>query len=257
MIAYITGSGFYDMPGFDEGKADTKFGQAHFFTGKNNSGQEVVVLPRHGKAHHYLPHQINHRANLTALAEMGVGGIVSLSVCGVLREECDLAGTFLVDDLFFPENRMGDGSPCTLFMEPGEPRQGHLLAGSLFHQGLSESLEETLRRLGQNPGKAQYAHVPGPRFNTRCEIRSLQATGSTILSQTCGPEAVLANELEIPYAMVGFGVDYANGVAREPTPVEVLQTNLSRATDLFTRLVQSHDVPNRPWTFENFVYRFD
>ena len=257
MIAYLTGSGFYDMPGYEEKKSENRFGEARFFMGKNKSGQEVAVLPRHGPGHHFLPHQINHRANVTALAEQKAAGIISLSVCGVLRPEWELARPFLAEDLFFPENRMGDGSTCTLFNESGEPNRGHLLAGNLYHPGLNNALAQSLQDLGKEPCHAQYAHVPGPRFNTKSEIQFLQSTGSGFLSQTCGPEAVLANELEIPYAMVGFGIDYANGVAPEPTPVETLQENLGKANSLFRDLVNSFSLPKVPWHFENFVYRFD
>ena len=57
-----------------------------------------------------------------------------------------------------------------------------------------------------------YGHVDGPRFNTRTEIRTLAAAGVTAVSQTGGPETVLSGEAEIPYALVGYATDYANGV---------------------------------------------
>jgi purine nucleoside phosphorylase len=67
-----------------------------------------------------------------------------------------------------------------------------------------------------------YGHVDGPRFNTRTEIRMLQNCGVTVVSQTAGPETVLAGEAEIPYALLGYATDYANGVKAEATPVEEL-----------------------------------
>ena len=67
-----------------------------------------------------------------------------------------------------------------------------------------------------------YGHVDGPRFNTRAEIRMLQAAGVTAVSQTAGPETVLCGEAELPYALLGYATDYANGVTPEPTPVEEL-----------------------------------
>jgi purine nucleoside phosphorylase len=67
-----------------------------------------------------------------------------------------------------------------------------------------------------------YGHVDGPRFNTRAEIRSLALAGVTAVSQTAGPETVLAGEAQIPYALLGYATDYANGVTEEPTPVEEL-----------------------------------
>ena len=67
-----------------------------------------------------------------------------------------------------------------------------------------------------------YGHVDGPRFNTKTEIRMLQNCGVTVVSQTAGPETVLAGEAEIPYALIGYATDYANGVKAEATPVEEL-----------------------------------
>jgi 5'-methylthioadenosine phosphorylase len=81
-----------------------------------------------------------------------------------------------------------------------------------------------------------YGHVNGPRFNTRAEIRWLAAAGVTAVSQTCGPEAVLAGELELPYGLVGFGVNYATGVA-EPEPKEELDRLLVLSTEVLPRIV--------------------
>ena len=64
-----------------------------------------------------------------------------------------------------------------------------------------------------------YGHVDGPRFNTRAEIRGLAACGVTAVSQTAGPETVLCGEAELPYALLGYATDYANGVQDEATPV--------------------------------------
>ncbi|MFO7726202.1 MAG: hypothetical protein R6V45_11700 [Oceanipulchritudo sp.] len=96
----------------------------------------------------------------------------------------------------------------------------------------------------------------GPRFNSKTEIRALAAAGVQAISQSRGPEAVLSNELEIPYALAGFVVDYANGVSGIPTPVEVLQENLMRSKaflrETITALARMENEP----VFENLVYRF-
>ncbi len=67
-----------------------------------------------------------------------------------------------------------------------------------------------------------YGHVDGPRFNTRTEIRMLAACGVCAVSQTAGPETVLCGEAELPYALLGYVTDYANGVSEQPTPVSEL-----------------------------------
>ncbi len=82
-----------------------------------------------------------------------------------------------------------------------------------------------------------YGHVDGPRFNTRAEIRGLAAAGVTAVSQTAGPETVLAGEAELPFALVGYATDYANGVQAEATPVERLLELIAASTDTFARLL--------------------
>ena len=244
------------MPSFAEETVETRFGGVRLFRGKNKRETETLVLPRHGARHARLPHQINHRANLTALKEAGAAAVVSLSVCGVLDPEVSLGKPVLAADVYFPDNRLGDGTACTFFTEPGEPGRGHLLAASLVHGELNKAVSAGLRTGAETVPELTYAHVTGPRFNTRVEIRALRNAGAAILSQTCGPEAVLANELELPYALAGYTVDYANGVVETPTPVEVLRENLEGARVCFTDLVANFSEPGEPWRFENFVYRF-
>lgn len=256
MIGYITGSGFYDMPGFVGETVENRFGQVRLLRG-SAGGRPTVLLPRHGTGHRNLPHHINHRANLLALKEAGVTAVVSCSVCGVVNPGWAPGGPFLADDLFFPDNRLGDGTVCSVFTEAGEPGRGHLLAASFFNDALNGRIRAALAAAGNGPKTGCYAHVPGPRFNAKAEIRALRAAGVDFLSQTCGPEAVLANELELPYALAGFGVDYANGVSAEPTPVETLTENLERAKSCFESLIGALSVAGGSVpSFENFVYRF-
>jgi 5'-methylthioadenosine phosphorylase len=81
-----------------------------------------------------------------------------------------------------------------------------------------------------------YGHVDGPRFNTRTEIRALRQAGVTAVSQTAGPETVLAGEAKIPYALLGYATDYANGVKPEdPTPVAELVRLIGASTETFAR----------------------
>jgi 5'-methylthioadenosine phosphorylase len=82
-----------------------------------------------------------------------------------------------------------------------------------------------------------YGHVDGPRFNTKAEIRGLAAAGVTAVSQTAGPETVLAGEAEMPFALMGFATDYANGVRAEPTPVERLLELMAASTEIFARVL--------------------
>jgi purine nucleoside phosphorylase len=84
-----------------------------------------------------------------------------------------------------------------------------------------------------------YGHVDGPRFNTRSEIRLLASADVSAVSQTAGAEAVLCGEAEIPYALVGYATDYANGVTAEPTPVSELARLMRRSTGEFAAILQT------------------
>jgi purine nucleoside phosphorylase len=90
---------------------------------------------------------------------------------------------------------------------------------------------------GEVRGEGCYGHVDGPRFNTRAEIRGLAACGVTHVSQTGGPEAVLCGEAELPYALLGYATDYANGVKEEATPVQTLLDMMAASTETFAALL--------------------
>ena len=129
----------------------------------------------------------------------------------------------MFDDLHFLTNRLPDGSICTLFTEPGEKGRGHWIYEQPFSQPLREALLDGAEEAGHHVRDGGcYGHVDGPRFNTKTEIRMLRNCGVTVVSQTAGPETVLAGEAEIPYALLGYATDYANGVKAEATPVEEL-----------------------------------
>lgn len=92
MIAFITGSGFYDFPGLEKRTFATRFGEASLLQGEIE-GNPVLVLPRHGEGHRFLPHQINHRANMFALKVAGATAVVSCSVCGIINPEWEIGGS--------------------------------------------------------------------------------------------------------------------------------------------------------------------
>ncbi|MBS3909408.1 MAG: MTAP family purine nucleoside phosphorylase [Actinobacteria bacterium] len=262
MIGIITGSGLYDLPGLEKAETksvETPYGQAGVVVGVLD-GREVAFIARHGANHDYLSNLINHRANIYALRELGARAIVATSVMGVVDGSLELAHVLLFDDLYFPDNRLPGGESCTFFTEAGQPRRGHYMFGSPFSAAMASIALRAAGDIGISVvGGGTYGHVNGPRFNSKAEIRRLQVAGVTAISQTCGPEAVLAGELEIPYLLVGFGIDYANGVSREPTPIETLDRNLNLASkvmpELITGTVALLGPENIP--FEGFVYRFE
>jgi 5'-methylthioadenosine phosphorylase len=253
-LAVISGSGFYDFPGLlnvEETKVSTQFGRAVVRTGALDT-KKIAFITRHGHAHGLLPNTINYRANLIALKELGAKAILATTVCGVLDAAIPLAKPVVFSDLYFPDNRLPDGELCSVFVEEGAPERGHYIFDSPF----AASLREQIIAAAGNPlTDAVYAHVNGPRFNSKPEIRALQKHASFI-SQTAGPELIIAGELEIPIALLGYGVDYANGVSDEPTPIEVLQMNLINSKSVFvsiiTKVIRNYKIPR----FEGFIYRF-
>jgi 5'-methylthioadenosine phosphorylase len=250
MFAFITGSGFYDLPGFAAETVSTPHGESEVLRGKMKD-QEVIILPRHGQGHRSLPHHINHKAHIAALKQLGCDRIVSFSVCGMLKADLPLAQPYLANDLMYPENRLADGSICSFFDKPGEEGRGHLIAENYFNSGIKECIRQFYPEIQD----VSYHFSYGPRFNSKAEIASFSQY-SDVISQTAGPEVILTNELEIPYALVLFPIDYANGVKQENTSMAELGANMGKSKTSFIEIME-HLLESAPeLAFEGFVYRF-
>jgi purine nucleoside phosphorylase len=239
-IGVISGSGTHALPGFEGGgpePVETPWGDALVSRGRF-AGVRVAHVSRHGEGHVRLSNHVTHRANIGALAALGVDAAIALTVCGAVDPSVELGSLICFDDLHFPANRLADGSLCTFYGEPGDPRRGHWIYEDPYAQPLRAALLEAAARSGlaMRDGGC-YGHVDGPRFNTKAEIRGLAASGVTAVSQTAGPETVLAGEAELPFALVGYATDYANGVQAEPTPVERLLELIAASTETFARML--------------------
>jgi 5'-methylthioadenosine phosphorylase len=236
VIGILTGSGTYSLPGFageEPDEMDTPFGSA-FVTAGSFAGVDVLHVARHRAGHELLSSQVTHQANIWALRERGATGVLAVTVCGALDPGLELGTLVVFDDLHFLANRLPDGSICTLHTEPGAPGRGHWIFDRPFAQPLREALLEGAREAGRPVVDGGcYGHVDGPRFNTRTEIRMLQQAGVTVVSQTAGPETVLCGEADLPYALIGYATDYANGVSAEPTPVAELIRLIGASTETF------------------------
>ena len=238
MIGILTGSGTYALPGFEESgpahpeEVATPFGPT-FVSSGSFAGTEVLHVARHRAGHELLSSQVTHQANVWALRERGAHGVLAVTVCGALDPALELGSLVVFDDLHFLANRLPDGSICTLHTEPGAPGRGHWIFDKPFSGPLRAALLEGAREAGHPVRDGGcYGHVDGPRFNTRAEIRMLQQAGVTAVSQTAGPETVLCGEAELPYALIGYATDYANGVS-EPAPVEELVRLIGASTQTF------------------------
>lgn len=213
-VGVITGSGIYALPGDSKlRRVKTRFGEVETFVAQAGPWR-VDAVSRHGEGHRHLPHTVPHRAHLLALRELGARAVLATTAVGAVDPGVRLGSPIVFDDLFFPENRLPGGEPCTLFTEPGDSERGHLITSEPFSPRLRARAELAARSLSLEPTVGGvYGHTNGPRFETASEVRMLRTAGVSAVSQTCGPEAVLAGELELPYALVGLPVNYASGVA--------------------------------------------
>jgi len=237
-IAIITGSGTYALPDFTADTTTdvaTPFGPARVTEG-TFAGADVLHVARHGDGHARLSSAVTHQANVWALRDRGAEAILAVTVCGACDPTLELGSLIVFDDLHFLTNRLPDGSLCTLHTEPGAPGRGHWIFDGPFSEPLRKGLLAAAREVGHPVRDGGcYGHVDGPRFNSRTEIRMLRQAGVTAVSQTAGPETTLAGEAKIPYALLGYATDYANGVPEEPTPVEELIRLVGESTGTFAR----------------------
>jgi 5'-methylthioadenosine phosphorylase len=224
-LGIMTGSGTYALPGLEEAGRETvatRFGDATVTRGRF-AGQEVLHVSRHREGHERLSSQVTHRANVAALQELGARAVLAVTVCGATDPTLALGELVVFDDLHFLANRLPDGELCTLHDTPGAPGRGHWVFEDPFSPELRAALLAGARERGHAVRDGGcYGHVDGPRFNTKAEIRSLRAAGVSAVSQTAGPETVLCGEAGLPYGLLGFVTDYANGVQDVATPVDTL-----------------------------------
>jgi purine nucleoside phosphorylase len=222
MIGLITGSGTYGLVEGTPEPVSTEWGDTEITRG-TLAGADVVHISRHGEGHVRLSNHVAHRANIDALRQAGCRGVLAVTVCGAVDPSLELGSLVVFDDLHFVSNRLADGSLCTFYDTPGDPRRAHWIYEDPYSPALRAALLAGADVVGVSARDGGcYGHVDGPRFNTKAEIRGLAACGVTAVSQTAGPETVLSGEAELPYALVGYATDYANGVAATATPVERL-----------------------------------
>ena len=163
---------------------------------------ELRFLPRHGRGHHIPPSEVNARANIDALKRCGCTDLLAISSVGSLREELE-PGRFVVVDQFIdrtvarPASFFGSGMVAHVSLaEPVCPRLSAFAAAAV-----------TAAR-GRLAEGATYLAMEGPQFSTRAESLLFRQWGADIIGMTAMPEARLAREAELPYALVGMVTDY-------------------------------------------------
>jgi purine nucleoside phosphorylase len=242
-VGVVTGTGNPSLAPLREARREhsaNRFGDCELHRGTIGD-RTIVHVSRHGEGHLRVSNHVNHRANVKALAEAGVDAVIGVTVCGAVDPTVAPGSLVAFDDLHFLVNRLPDGSLCTFHDEPGAAGRGHWVLGEPFSEPLRRALVDGAGAAGREiVDGGVYGHVDGPRFNTRAEVRTLAVAGVTAISQTAGPEAVLCGELEIPYALLGYVTDYANGVKPDdPTPLEELLRLIGDSGEAFGAVISA------------------
>ena len=208
-IAIIGGTGLEDPKIIKDAKelsVHTPYGETSspLMTGIIE-GKDVVIVSRHGKEHTIPPTQVNNRANIWALKDIGCTHILATTACGSLREEID-RGHMVAPDQFIDFTRHRKNTFYDSFK-----------SGELQHAAMADPFNEDLRKLIIN--NAEKLNLPihktgtivtieGPRFSTRAESRMFRAWGADIINMSTAPEVILANEIGLPYAAIAMSTDY-------------------------------------------------
>ena len=205
-IAVIGGSGLYDIEGLadiEEVDMLTPFGitSDKIVVGKLG-GVGIAFLPRHGRGHRLLPTEVPYRANIYALKSLGVERIIGINSVGSLKEE------FKPNDLLIPDQLIDRtrGRTSTFF---GEGIVAHVPFGEPFCPSLSQLVYGAARDAGATAHKGgTYVVMEGPAFSTKAESLLYRSWGADVIGMTALPEAKLAREAEICYAVIACITDY-------------------------------------------------
>jgi 5'-methylthioadenosine phosphorylase len=205
-IGILGGSGLYGMDSLEEAQwiaVGTPWGAPsdELLVGRLH-GVRFVFLPRHGRGHRIPPSHVNARANVDALKRAGCTDIVAVSAVGSLREELS-PGRFVLVDQFVDRTFAREKS----FFGPG--LVAHVSMADPVCPRLSGLLACAARTAGASVAEGgAYLAMEGPQFSSRAESDLYRGWGCDVIGMTAMPEAKLAREAELPYALVGMVTDY-------------------------------------------------
>ncbi len=217
-VGIIGGSGVYELLGKVRDKGvKTPYGKpSDKISVGEISRKKVAFIPRHRKKHTIPPHKINHRANIYALKSLGVENIISTASVGIINANIEIGDFIILDDFldftkkhhtFF--DKFDDGP---LLLDLTHP----------FSTKLRKILIEVCREKEYSfHDKGIYVNTPGPRLETPAEIRMFNILDADVVGQTVAPEAILSKELDIDYASIAIGINYACGVVPGPMKIEL------------------------------------
>ena len=254
-IGIIGGSGLYQMEELrdaTEHRIDTPFGPpSDLLVGGTLGRRQVYFLPRHGRCHRILPHEINHRANIYALRSLNVRWIISVAAVGSLQEK------YAPRDVVLPSQ----------FYDRTSNRAGHTFFGDgiAAHVGFAEPISADLRNLLADSARSlgftvhnggTYVNMDGPAFSTRAESELNHRQGFDVIAMTNLPEAKLAREAEIAFATVAMVTDYDSWkVEEEPVSADIVLSHLLANSETARRMIVDviPRIPTEPNWPEHFA----
>ena len=207
-IGIIGGTGLDDSQlsnNFKELEVETPFGKP---TSPLKCGEindcDVILISRHGLKHQFSPSEVNYKANIHALKEQGATHIIATTACGSLKEEIG-RGHFVIIDQFIDFTKIRKNT----FFDSFCSGVAHTPMAKPFDEKLREALYLSASELGNKVHKTgTVITVEGPRFSTKAESNMFRCWGADIINMSVATEAILANELKIPFAAIAISTDY-------------------------------------------------
>ena len=250
VLAIVGGSGLYDLDGLTDVEridVDTPFGPPSDSIIRGRLGDtRLLFLPRHGRGHRIAPHQIDYRANICAIKKLGATHVVSISAVGSLREDIAPGDVVVVDQFVDLTCRR-----ISTFFEDGIV--GHVALADPVCRHLAAAVTAAAKRSGKVVHEGgTYVCIDGPQFSTRAESHLYRSWGMTVIGMTAMPEAKLAREAELPYALLALATDYdCWRVSHDEVTVEavvaVLRDNVSAARRMVTGLLKRCPTRREAW----------
>ena len=240
-IGIIGGSGLDDPKILKNAKildVKTKYGKPSSTITQGKIGNaEVFILARHGKGHIHSPTKVNNQANIQALKDLKVDYILSTTACGSLTEDIE-RGDLVILDQFIDFTRHRN----ITFHDDFSKGIKHTPMADPFDEKLRNILISTAKKLKyRHHNKGTVITIEGPRFSTRAESSMFRLLGAHVINMSIAPEAILANEFNIPYASVAISTDYDSWKLDED-PVswdEILKNFNKKVADVKTLLIES------------------
>ncbi|HJS37179.1 MAG TPA: S-methyl-5'-thioinosine phosphorylase [Burkholderiales bacterium] len=240
MLAVIGGSGLSQLASLEVTQRNmvrTPYGEpSGALTFGRIRGRELVFLARHGYGHTVAPHEVNYRANLWALKEIGVQGVVSVASVGGIRRDF-VPGALAVPDQIIDYTW---GRRSTYFEGAGA-QVTHVDFTEPYAAPLRARILAAARACGEQMiDGGTYAATQGPRLESAAEINRLERDGAHMVGMTGMPEAALARELDLPYAAIAVSANYAagRGDSAHAVPMERIEAVLAEAMGRVRRIIE-------------------